>query len=185
MDSKTRLFLDLAPLGAFFIAYRTLGLEAATACIIVFSLFSLGYTYYKERRIAPMPLISGIAITLLGGLTLYLQDESFIKIKPTLVNALFGGLLLGGLLLGKPTMKYLLDHAFQMDDAGWRKLTFRWGLFFFALAALNEYIWRNFSTDFWVDFKVFGMFALTMAFTLFQLPLIKRHMLEESEEPKA
>lgn len=179
MDSKTRLFLDLGPLAAFFIAYRAAGILVATACIILFTLISLGYSYFRERRIAPMPLISGIIITLMGGLTLYLNDATFVKIKPTLVNLVFSGILLGGLVFGKPMLKYLLDHALQLDEAGWRKLSLRWGLFFIALAGLNEIIWRHFSTDFWVDFKVFGMLSLTVLFTLCQIPLIKKHLLEE------
>jgi intracellular septation protein len=182
MNSKTRLFLDLAPLAAFFIAYQLHGLEAATACIIVVTLISLAYIYVKERTIAPMPLITGIAVTLLGGLTLYLQDETFIKIKPTVVNLVFAGILFVGHFMGKPILKYLLDHAFKMDDLGWRKLSLRWGIFFIFLAGVNEVVWRNFSTDFWVDFKVFGMMMLTMGFTLCQLPLMKEHMILDDED---
>lgn len=182
MNSKTRLILDLAPLAAFFIAYQTYGLIAATACIIVVTLISLGYIYAKERAIAPMPLISGVAITILGGLTIYLNDETFVKIKPTIVNLVFAAMLLGGVAFGKPVLKYVLDHAFKMDDAGWRKLSFRWGIFFVGLAALNEVIWRNFSTDFWVNFKVFGMMMLTIGFTFLQLPLMKEHMLLDDDE---
>jgi intracellular septation protein len=191
MDSRTRLFLDLGPLAAFFIGYKTAGLFGykgaellvATACIITFTAFSLGYTYFREKRIAPMPLVSGLAITVLGGLTLYLHDDVFVKMKPTLVNLLFSSILLGGLAFGRPMLKYLLDHAFKMDEAGWRKLSLRWGVFFMALAGLNEFIWRNYSSDFWVNFKVFGMFTLTMAFTLCQLPLIKHHLIEEAKTP--
>ncbi len=179
MDSKTRLLLDLGPLAAFFVAYKAGGILVATVSIIIFTLFSLIVTYVKERRITPMPLISGVLITFLGGLTLYLNDETFVKIKPTMVNLVFASILLGGLARGKPMLKYLLDHAIQMDEDGWKKLSLRWGIFFIGLAVLNECIWRNFPTDFWVDFKVFGMFSLTMLFTLCQLPLMKRHWLEE------
>lgn len=178
MDSKTRLLLDLGPLAAFFIAYRLHGLLAATVAIIVCTLVSLGYTYYRERKLAPMPLVSGVAITIMGGLTLYLNDETFVKVKPTLVNLIFAAILLGGLWFEKPMLKYLLDHALKLDEAGWRKLSARWGLYFIGLAALNEVIWRSFSTDFWVSFKVFGMMTLTILFTLCQIPLIKRHSIE-------
>ena len=167
--------LDLSPLLAFFLAYRFAGLLAATAALILCTLVSLAVTYHWERRIAVMPLASGIAVTVLGGLTLWLQDETFIKIKPTLVYLLFSGALLGGLTFGKPMLKYLLSDALQINEQGWQKLSLRWGLFFMFLAILNEIIWRNFSTSFWVNFKVFGMFALTIAFTLSQVPLIKKY----------
>lgn len=181
MGTKTKLALDLGPLLVFFIAYRTKGLLAATAAIIVATLVSLAVTYHKERRLAPMPLISGIAITVLGVLTLLLQDEVFIKMKPTLVNSLFSITLLIGLYVNKPLLKYLLQDAMSITEEGWRKLSLRWGIYFLFLACLNEFIWRNFSTDFWVDFKVFGMFSLTMIFTLCQIPLIKKHWVEKGE----
>lgn len=181
MDSRLRFFLDFSPLLGFFLAYRFAGLLAATAVLIVCTLVSLGVTYVQEKRIAAMPLISGIAVTLFGGLTLLLQDEYFIKIKPTLVNLLFASILLGGLYFRKSMFKYVLGHAFQLTDEGWRRLSCRWGFFFVFLAVLNEVIWRNFSTDFWVNFKVFGMFTLTLVFTFAQLPLIKRYWVEEKE----
>jgi intracellular septation protein len=115
-------------------------------------------------------------------LTLALQDETFIKMKPTIVNVLFGSTLLIGLLFGRSLLGYVFDSVFRLDDAGWRKLTFRWGLFFFVLAILNEVVWRNFSDDVWVNFKVFGIMPLTVAFTLTQMPLIQRHALPEPEQ---
>ena len=129
-----------------------------------------------------MPLISGVAVTLLGGLTLFLHDEYFIKIKPTFVNLLFASILLGGLYFQKPMFKYVLGHAFTLTEEGWRVLSLRWGIFFVFLAGLNEVIWRNFSTDFWVNFKVFGMLSLTMLFTLTQIPLLKKYWVEEAKE---
>jgi intracellular septation protein len=185
MNSKLRLFLDLAPLGVFFVAYRYWGLLAATACIIVTTLISLAITYYYEKRLAPMPLISGVLIAIMGGFTLYLNDETFVKMKPTLVNLIFAGMLLGGLLFKKSMFKLLLDGALTLSEEGWRSLTVRWGLFFVFLAALNEVIWRSFSTDFWVNFKVFGMLTLTILFTAAQVPLIKRTMIEDSENANA
>ena len=185
MNSNVRLLLDFSPLAGFFIAYRAAGLLAATSTIIVLTLLSLVITYFYEKRIATMPLISGVAVTLLGGLTLYLHDDYFIKIKPTIVNLLFGGILLGGLCSGKALFKHVLGHAMQLTDKGWQTLSLRWGIFFVFLAVLNEVIWRNFSTDFWVNFKVFGMFSLTMLFTVLQVPLIKKHWIEEVKEPSA
>jgi len=184
MNSKLRLFLDFSPLAGFFLAYRFAGLLAATGTLILCTLISLSVTYIKEKRIAPMPLVSGVMVTILGGLTLYLHNDTFIKIKPTLVNLLFAAILLGGLYFRKPMFKYVLGHAMQLEEKGWQLLSLRWGIFFLGLAALNECIWRNFSTDFWVDFKVFGMLTLTMLFTLAQLPLIKRYWIEEEYESK-
>ena len=113
-----------------------------------------------------MPLVSGVVVFVFGGLTLWLQDDIFIKMKPTIVNTLFGGVLLGGLLFGKSLLGYVFDSAFSLDAEGWRKLTLRWGLFFLFLAVLNEIVWRSFSTDFWVAFKVWGIMPITLLFTL-------------------
>jgi intracellular septation protein len=113
-----------------------------------------------------------------GGLTLWLQNETFIKVKVTLINALFGTILLSGLFFGKQLLKLVLGEALKMDDEGWRILTLRWGLFFFALAGLNEIVWRTVSTDLWVNFKVFGILPLTLLFALSQAPLMNRHMIE-------
>jgi intracellular septation protein len=129
-----------------------------------------------------MPLVTGIVVLVFGGLTLLLQDETFIKMKPTIVNVLFGAALLIGLWFKRPLLGYVFDSVFRLDDEGWWKLTFRWGIFFFALAVLNEMIWRNFSTDFWVAFKVFGIMPLTVLFTLTQMGLIQRHALPEHEK---
>jgi intracellular septation protein len=180
MNSNLRLLLDFCPLVVFFVAYKTAGLLAATAALIVLTLVSLVITYVLEKRVATMPLVSGIAVTVLGGLTLFLHDEVFIKMKPTFVNLLFAAILLGGLCFKKALFKHVLGHAMQMHDEGWWKLSLRWGVFFVFLAALNEVIWRNFSTDFWVNFKVFGMFSLTMLFTIAQIPMIKQYWVEEA-----
>jgi len=114
-----------------------------------------------------------------GGLTLWLQDATFIKMKPTIVNTLFGAVLLGGLVFGKSLLGYVFDSAFRLDAEGWRKLTFRWGVFFLFLAVVNEVVWRNFSEDTWVAFKVWGIMPITIAFTMLQMPLIMRHSLDE------
>ena len=180
MNSKLRLALDLGPLLVFFLAYRFHGLLAATAALIVFTCISLTVTYLIEKKIAVMPLVSGIAVAVFGGMTLLLQDELFIKMKPTIVNMLFATILLGGVYFKKPLLKYLLGEAMQLEDKGWMILSTRWGIYFMFLAALNEFIWRNFSTDFWVNFKVFGMFTCTMIFTFSQIPLIKRYWVEDN-----
>lgn len=175
MNPKLKLFLDVGPIAAFFLAYKFSGVFTATAAIMVLTIFSLLITYWIEKKIAVMPLVSGLVIAMFGTLTLLLQDDVFIKMKPTLVNLIFAVLLLGGMCFKKTLLKYALDSALSLSDEGWRILSLRWGLFFILLAGLNEFIWRNFSTDFWVNFKVFGMFILTVLFTFLQLPLIKKH----------
>ena len=174
-----KLGLELGPLAVFFFANARFGLITATGIFMVATFTALAASWWLTRRLAIMPLVTGVVVLIFGGLTLLLQDEVFIKMKPTIVNALFGTVLLVGLWFGRPLLGYVFDSVFRLDDEGWRKLTLRWGLFFFALAALNEIIWRNFSTDFWVAFKAFGFLPITVAFTLTQMPLIQRHALPD------
>lgn len=181
MSQKLRFALDMGPLLVFFLCYRFAGLMPATFALILFTAASLGITYTMEKRISPMPLVSGVAVAIFGSMTLILNDELFIKIKPTLVNLLFASILLGGVMFKKPLLKYVLESAVKITDEGWMILSRRWGLFFIFLAALNEYIWRHYPTDFWVSFKVFGMFTCTMGFMLLQLPLMKKYLIEEPE----
>ena len=176
-----KLLLELGPLGVFFFANAKFGIFAATGAFMLAITVALAASWILTRRLAIMPLVTGIVVLVFGGLTLALQDEIFIKMKPTIVNTLFGGVLIGGLFFGKALLGYVFDSVFHLTDEGWRKLTLRWSLFFFALAILNEVIWRNFSTDFWVSFKVFGMMPLTIIFTLTQMPLIQRHSLDDKE----
>ena len=187
-----KLALELGPLAVFFFAnargamlvewfpeLADLGgpIFIATAAFMVAIAISLSVSYVLTRRLPIMPVVTGVVVLVFGGLTLYLQDELFIKLKPTIVNVLFGSVLLGGLLFGKSLLGYVFDSVFKLDAEGWRKLTLRWGLFFFFLAVVNEVVWRSFSTDFWVSFKVFGMMPLTFVFTLSQMPLISKHSL--------
>ena len=147
----------------------------ATAVFMVGMLASLIATWLLYRRLPIMPLVSGAVVLVFGGLTLALHDDLFIKLKPTIVNSLFGTVLLGGLAFGRPLLPYVLDSGFQLDAEGWKKLTFRWGVFFFVLAAINEVVWRTQTTDFWVAFKVWGVMPLTMGFALAQTPMMVRH----------
>jgi intracellular septation protein len=167
------------------------GIFIATAMFMVAMLISLVATKALLGRLPVMPLVSGVFVLIFGGLTLWLQDETFIKLKPTIVNGIFAAALLGALALGKSLLPYMLDSVFKLDDEGWRKLTFRWGLFFIVLAVLNEVVWRNFSNEFWAGFKVWGVMPLTAVFAVAQTPLIMRHeqsgMFREDgpAEPKA
>ena len=189
-----KLALELGPLIVFFFAnargeqiaaafpaLAALGgpIFVATALFILATLIALAVSLALTRRLPVMPFVTGIVVLVFGGLTLWLQDDVFIKMKPTIVNVLFGTILLGGLMFGRPLLGYVFDSVFRLTDEGWRKLTFRWGLFFFVLAALNEVVWRSFSTDVWVSFKVFGILPLTVVFTLTQMPLIQRYALRE------
>ena len=179
-----KLLLELGPLVLFFLgnAYaerfgfvESQRIFLGTAVFIVATILSLAIHYALVRKLPIMPLVSGVVVVIFGGLTLWLADEHFIKLKPTIVNTMFGVVLLGGLYFGKPLLAIVLDSMFELTDEGWRKLTVRWALFFFALAILNEIVWRTQTTDFWVSFKVFGIMPLTVAFALAQTPLLLRH----------
>lgn len=158
------------------------GLFEATGAFMVVTVLSLLAGWSLERRLPTMPLVSGFFVFVFGGLTLVLADETFIKIKPTLVNGLFAVILLGGLVFKRALLKPLFGSAFQLGDDGWRTLTLRWGVFFVLLAILNEVVWRNFSTDFWIAFKLFGVLPLTVVFAGSQTPLILRHQTKTAED---
>jgi intracellular septation protein len=176
-----KLVLDLGPLLLFFFAYNRWDIYVATGTFMVATIISLVVTYVLIRRIAIMPLVSAIVVMVFGGLTLWLQNETFIKVKPTIIYALFAVLLLGGLAFGRSLIAYVLDSMFQLDAEGWKKLTLRWGLFFLIMAVLNEIVWRGFSTDTWVTFKTFGFLPITILFAIAQTPLMMRHSTEKKE----
>lgn len=168
--------LELAPLVLFFVANGKWGIYVGTAVFVVATSIALPCYRWLEGRWPIMPLVGGFFVLVFGGLTIWLQDETFIKLKPTIVNCLFGTILGGGLLLfNRPLLKPLFAAAFRLTDEGWRKLTLRWALFFFVLALVNEVMWRSFSTDTWIASKMFLSFPLTMVFALCQVPLLKRY----------
>ncbi|KRA00396.1 septation protein A [Mesorhizobium sp. Root157] len=192
-----KLALELGPLLVFFFAnargawlashfpaLAELGkpIFIATGLFMIATAVALIASWLLTRTLPIMPLISGIVVFIFGALTLYLQNDIFIKMKPTIINTLFGVILLGGLYFGKSLLGYVFDSAFKLDAEGWRKLTFRWGVFFLVLAVVNEIIWRNFSTDFWVAFKVWANIPITVLFTASQMPLIMRHSLDRQQE---
>jgi intracellular septation protein len=174
-----KLVLELGPLVVFFIMNARAGLFVATAWFMAAMVLSLVVTWLIARRLPIMPLVSGAMVLIFGTLTLVLADELFIKMKPTIANVMFGTALLAGLAMGKNLLDIVFDGVFKLTAEGWRQLTIRWGVFFFVLAALNEIVWRGFSTDFWVAFKVWGVMPLTIAFSLAQIGLITRHALPE------
>ena len=179
-----KLALEFAPLVLFFLANGRFGIFVATGVFMVAIVLSLAISYALMRKLPVMAVVSGVVVLVFGGLTIALHDDTFIKVKPTIVNCLFGGVLLGGLAFGRPLLPLVLDQVLTLTPAGWRKLTFRWAIFFFVLALLNELVWRNFSTEAWVNFKTFGIMPLTLIFALAQTPLIMRHG-EEAESGKA
>jgi len=170
-----KLVIELGPLAVFFIANAKGGIFWGTGAFMVATLASLAASRVLFGRIAVMPLVTGLFVLVFGGLTLWLQDDLFIKMKPTIVNALFAAILFGGLAAGHSLLRHLFGEVFQLTDEGWRRLTYRWAIFFCVLAVLNEIVWRNFSTDTWVTFKVFGIMPLTMAFAISQIGLLKAH----------
>jgi len=198
-----KLLLDLGPLLLFFFANSRpqffapllrpflaeplitgehAGIFVATAVFIPAILAALAISYALTLHIAVMPVVTAVIVVVFGGLTLALQNETFIKMKPTLVYVLFAVTLLGGLAFKKPLLGMVFDSVFNLTDEGWRKLTLRWGVFFAVMAVLNEIIWRNFSTDAWVNFKVFGFLPLTMIFAAMQFPLLQKYSVTETGE---
>ena len=170
-----KFIVELGPLVVFFVANSQAGILVGTAWFMAATAVALTASKLVLGRVPVMPLISGVFILAFGGLTLWLQDSFFIKIKPTIVNLMFAGILFTGLLFRQSLLKYILGEAFSLTDEGWRILTIRWGLFFIFLACLNEVIWRNFSEDFWVSFKLWGLMPLTMVFAMSQVGLLQRY----------
>ena len=168
--------LELAPLVLFFAANAKFGIYIGTGVFIAATAIALPCYRWLEGRWPIMPLVGGFFVLVFGGLTIWLQDDTFIKLKPTIVNCLFGVILGGALLLfRRPLLKPLFGAAFRLTEEGWRKLTLRWALFFFVLAAVNEVAWRGFTTETWIASKMFVSFPLTMVFAFFQIPLLKRY----------
>ena len=171
----------LAFLAGFFLTGRDL--IAATWWLVGGSALALVIGLVFERRIAPIPAISGGAALFFGGLTLIFQDEMFVKIKPTIMNLIFGAGLLGGLAMGKSPLKMMLGTALQLPDAAWRKLTFNYGLYFIAIAVLNEVVWRTQTNEVWVLFRMPGLMILGLVFSFSQVPLMMRHAKTEDPPP--
>ncbi len=150
----------------------------ATPVLMVTTIASLAASKWLLGHVAAMPIVTAVLVCVFGGLTIWLKDPTFIKMKPTILYVLFAAALAGGLVYGKLFLKKVLGEAMHYSDEGWRKLTLRWAAFFVALAVANELIWRNFSEAAWVSFKTFGFLPITMAFAIAQFVLMKRYEIE-------
>jgi intracellular septation protein len=179
--SWLRPLVDYGPLAAFFVVYWLQGMMAATVAIMAATAVALVLALVVERRVPIMAVVTAVVVGVFGGLTLWLQDDTFFKMKPTIVQLIFAAVLFGGLLLKRPLLKPLLGSAWALDDAGWHKLSFRFALFFVAMAALNEAVWRTQSEGFWVTFKVFGIMGLTFLFVATQVYFMRAHMMGDDE----
>jgi len=176
-NARPALFAPLLTpfLPASLVTGERAGIFAATAVFMVAILVALAVSYALTRHLPVMALVTAVIVVVFGSLTLVLHDDTFIKMKPTIIYVLFGGLLLGGLWFNKPLLAVVFDSVFDLTEEGWRKLTLRWAIFFLALAVLNEVIWRTQTTDFWVNFKVFGVLPLTFIFAALQFPLLQKY----------
>jgi intracellular septation protein len=200
LNPTLKLVLDLGPLVLFFLANsrpalflplvspilpadvaagERMGIFVATAVFMAAIVIALAVSYALTRHLPMMPLVTAVIVLVFGSLTLVLHDELFIKLKPTIIYLLFGVVLLGGLAFGKSLLGVVFDSVFHLTGEGWRKLTLRWALFFFALAILNEIVWRTQTTDVWVSFKVFGVVPLTFVFGALQYPLLTKYAAPE------
>ncbi len=185
MHPAVKSATELGPVIIFFAAYKMYDLITATAAIMIATLIALAVSYYFERKLPMMPLVTAVVVMVFGGLTLYFDSELFIKLKPTIIYSCFALTLAAGLVLGKSFIQVLFGNFWKLDQAGWKTLTLRLIAFFFAMAVANEVIWRNFSTDIWVNAKVFGFTAATFVFFMLQVPLISRHSEEEKSSEAA
>ncbi|MEM8694609.1 MAG: septation protein A [Pseudomonadota bacterium] len=190
LPSGMRMALDFGPVIIFFVvnflAPPPLGIFYATAAFMVAMMAAMGYSWMKVGTISPMLLFSGVMVLIFGGVTLFLRDETFIKIKPTIYYVFIAMILVFGLLTKRPTLKALLGSAYPgLSDRGWDLLSRNWAIFFLAMAVINEAVWRNFSTDFWVGFKLWGAIPLTLIFAFANVPMLLKNglNLEKADEP--
>jgi len=176
-----KVVLDIGPLLLFVAVLARFDIYVATATFMVAIVIALLASFALTRRWPIMPVVTVVLVLIFGGLTLFLHNDTFIKVKPTIIYALFGGVLLGGLIFDRPLLSAVLDASFHLTEEGWRKLTLRWAAFFFALAILNEIVWRTQTTTFWANFKVAAV-VLTFIFAALQYPLLLKHSVEPAQK---
>ena len=179
MKSIYKLLIDIGPLAVFFIFYTRSGLQASILPLMIATVIAVLFSYILEKKIPIMPTVGAGIVLIFGGLTIYFDNEVFIKMKPTIINLILAIILYGGMLVKKSLLKILLGAALRLEEEGWRILTYRWIGFFIALAVLNEIVWRTQTTDIWVNFKVFGILPITFIFTMTQFPLIKKLQIDD------
>lgn len=185
MKQLIKSLVEIGPVVVFFAAYFYFDdLILATSIFIPVSIAALAWARISEGRWPPMLLVTVVIVAVFGGFTIVFQNETFIKIKPTAVYLIFATALLGGLATGRNLIEKLMSSTLDLPAPAWRTLAIRWALFFLFMAGINEFVWRNFPTDFWISFKLFGALPLTFLFALAQTPLIMRHMQDEDEAGK-
>ena len=185
LNPALKMTLELGPIALYFLVYRLYGLLPATATMMVTVLITLGVSWAMLRRVPIMPLVTAGIVLVFGGAALITGDKTFAKVKLTVLYAAFASALFYGLMFGKPILKVVFDEALHLTEEGWRKLSWRWALFFVALACVNEVVWRNVEEATWVNFKTFGILPLTVLYALAQTPLITRTMLKDGEDGDA
>ncbi|WP_417464059.1 septation protein A [Kordiimonas sp.] len=177
-----KLAIDFGPLIVFFASFKLGDIYLATGTFMVASVIAMIASRVLTGSIAPMLKVTFVIVMVMGGLTLYLQDETFVKMKLTVINGLIAAVLLFGLMTGRLYIKMVMELAFEMDDEGWRKFTRNYVTFLVVMAVVNELIWRTQSTDFWVNFKTFGYMGATFIFIMAQMPMMMKYMPDEDEE---
>jgi len=182
LGAGMRLALDVGPLILFFVANWKFGIYMATGIFIVAILAAMMVSLALTRKVTALQLFSGVMVVVMGGLTIWLHDETFIKLKPTIYYAFVAGILGFGLATGRPVLKSVLGSAYPgLEDAGWTKLTRNWAVFFALMAVANEAVWRNSSTDFWIGYKLWGAIPVTLLFAVANVPMLMRHGLARDE----
>jgi len=171
---------EFFPLIIFFAVYykSDKDLYLSIAAVIVATLISIVALYIKEKKVSTMMLVSAVILIVFGGLSIFLKNDIFFKMKPTIINALFAIILIGSTFFNKPVLKMLLNSSMKLTDQGWSLMNKMWSGFFIFLALLNEVVWRTQTTDIWVNFKVFGIMGITIVFTIIQIPLLKKHFID-------
>ena len=182
LSAGPRIALEIGPLLLFFAANWKFGIFAATGVFVVAILTAMALSLVFLRRVTALQLFSGIMVVVMGGLTIWLHNETFIKVKPTIYYTLVAAILGFGLATGRPFLKSVLGSAYPgLEDAGWTKLTRNWTIFFVIMAVVNEGVWRNSTTEFWIGFKLWGAIPATMLFALANIPMLMRHGLNRDE----